>query len=152
MASLQNYYQPDDKPSEGFEPLPAGEYIAAIVDSEMKSTQSGTGEYLKLTWEVMDGKYKGRKLFENLNLQNPNAQAVEIARGTFAAIRRATGVVEPKDSVELHNIPVLIRVGVKKREDTGELQNRITSYKPKSAQQQQVAPAGVAAPWQKKVG
>lgn len=127
MASLENLYSEDDKPQE-FAPIAAGNYVAAIIESDMKTTSAGTGEYLKLTWEIIEGPMKGRKLFENLNLQNPNQQAVEIARGSFAAIRKATGVIAPKDSVDLHNIIVVIKVGVEKRKDTGNLQNRIKGY------------------------
>lgn len=131
MASLAGYYSQDDKPAE-FDTLPAGDYVAAIVDSEMKPTQAGTGEYLKLKWQILEGQYANRVLFENLNLQNPNAKAVEIARGQLAAIRKATGVMSPNESSELHNIPVLLKVGCKKRTDGSEqIDNVIKSVHPK---------------------
>lgn len=131
MASLNGFNAAEVEPNEGFDPVPAGEYVAAIVESEEKATSAGTGSYIKLKIQILDGPHKGRKLFENLNLNNPSQQAVQIARGTLSAICRAAGVLQPKDTVELHNIPVLIKVGMRKREDTGELQNRITSWKPK---------------------
>lgn len=151
MASLSGYYNTDDKPA-SFDALPAGDYIAAIVDSKMKTTKAGTGEYLSLTWEIMEGEYKGRKLFENLNLQNPNPKAQEIARGSFAAIRKATNVLNPQDSVDLHNIPVAIKVGGKK-DEAGEIQNVIKAYKPKSELAASNAPAsGSIPPYKRQVG
>lgn len=42
---------------------------------------------------------------------------VKIARGELSAVCRAVGVMAPKDSVELHNIPLEINVGLKKRDD-----------------------------------
>jgi hypothetical protein len=39
----------------------------------------------------------------------------------------------PKDSVELHNLPLVITLKLKKREDTGDLQNEISAYARKDA-------------------
>ena len=41
---------------------------------------------------------------------------------------RAIGVMQPKDSVELHNVPLEINVGLKKRDDNGEFTNVIKGY------------------------
>lgn len=129
MASLKGFNATEVAPSTGFEPLPVGEYVAMIVDSEEKPTQAGTGSYVKLVIEVVDGQFKGRKLFENLNLDNPSQEAVNIARATLSAICRAVGVLTPDDTVQLHNIPMTIKVGMEKRKDTGDMQNRIKGYK-----------------------
>lgn len=151
MASLSGFNAAEVEPSKGFEPLPAGKYLAMIVNSELKPTQAGTGEYLKLEFEIIDGEFKGRKLFANLNLDNPNAQAVQIARAELSAICRAVNVLQPKDSVELHNLPLVLKVGMEKRKDTNELQNRIKGYEPKEIGATKPQQGG-AAPWQKKVG
>lgn len=154
MANLMGFNANEVKPNEGFEPVPAGDYIACIIESEQKANSSGTGTYLKLTLQIVEGQYANRKLFENLNLDNPNSQTVQIARGTLSAICRAVNVLEPNDSAELHDIPMLVKVGLEKRKDTNEMQNRIRGYKPKNAQA--AAPAGNAAaggatpPWMKK--
>jgi hypothetical protein len=150
MASLSGFNAAEVEPSKGFDPIPAGKYPAMIVNSEMKPTQAGTGEYLKLEFEVLDGEFKGRKLFVNLNLENPNEQAVQIARAELSAICRAVNVLTPKDSVELHNLPLTIKVGIEKRKDTNELQNRVKGYEGKDAAKPAVS-AGGPAPWQKKV-
>ena len=68
---------------------------------------------------------KNRLLWARLNLDNPNATAVQIARAELSAICRAVGVLAPNDSVELHNLPLVIHVRCKKRKDTGELTNEI---------------------------
>ncbi len=41
--------------------------------------------------------------------------------------------MQPKDSVELHNIPLVITVKVKKRTDNDELTNEIKGYESKAA-------------------
>ena len=75
----------DEAPdSQDFTVMPAGDYTAMVTASELLSNKAGTGSYLKLELTVIDEKYAGRKLYENLNLDNPSAQAVEIARGLTA--------------------------------------------------------------------
>lgn len=127
MSSL-NFDANTVAPSTGFDPVPAGKYPVVITDSEMKPTKSGNGEYLKLTFEVIDGEFRGRKLWAQLNLNNPNATAVEIARAELSAICHAVGVMTPKDSVELHNLPLVITVRCRKNPDTEEISNEIKGY------------------------
>lgn len=152
MADLQGFNANDVDPRGDFDPLPSGKYVAVITESEMTLTKSGGGHYLKLTFEVVDGEYKGRKLWGRLNLDNPNAKAVAIARAELSAICRAVGVMQPKDSVELHNIPLVLSVKAKKRKDEDELENVIAKYERKEAaagQPQQAAPASTTPPWRR---
>ena len=73
------------------------------------------------------------------------------ARSELSALCRAVGVLQPRDSVELHNIPLLLTVKLKKREDTGELTNEVKGYEPKaSAGQAPQAPvASNTPPWKR---
>ena len=148
MANLNGFDASQVEPTASFDPIPAGKYLAAITESEMKPTKNGSGSYLQMTFTVLDGEFKNRVLWARLNLNNPNATAVKIARSELSAICHAVGVLQPRDSVELHNIPLLITVKVKKREDTGELTNEIKGYEPKAAAagQPQQAPASDATP------
>jgi len=133
MANLNGFDAREVEPQAGFEPIPAGKYLAVITGSEMKQTKAGDGSYLDLVFQIIEGQYKGRNLWARLNLNNPNETAVKIARGELSAICRAVGVMTPKDSCELHNLPLLLTVKLKKREDTGELQNEVSSYAKKEA-------------------
>ncbi|MCK4275429.1 MAG: DUF669 domain-containing protein, partial [Phycisphaerae bacterium] len=129
-----------------------GKYLAAITESEMKATKSGSGSYLQLTFTILEGEFKNRVLWARLNLNNPNATAVKIARSELSAICHAVGVLSPKDSVELHNLPLLITVKLKKREDTGELTNEIKGYAKKetaTGQPQQAPVADNTPPWKR---
>jgi len=128
MVKLSGFDASEVEPSTGFEPLPEGKYTAIIVDSEEKQTRKGDGSYLSLRFQVVEGKHQGRTLFANLNLDNPNKTAVEIARADLSAICRAVGVLQPQESADLHNKPLTITVKCKKREDTGEIQNNISGY------------------------
>jgi len=128
MANLNGFDANSVNPATDFEPLPAGKYLVLITGSEMKPTKSGNGNYLELTFQVIDEPFKGRLLWSRLNLDNPNAQAVQIAQGELSAICRAVGVMQPKDSTELHNLPLVVTVKCKKRDDTGDIVNEIRTY------------------------
>lgn len=133
MADLNGFDARKVEPAADFEAIPAGKYLAAITESEMKETKAGTGSYLQLTFTILEGEYKNRILWARLNLNNPNATAVKIARAELSAICHAVGVMSPKDSVELHNLPLLITVKCKKRDDTGEIVNEVKGYARKEA-------------------
>ena len=133
MANLNGFNANDVEPATEFEPVPAGRYLAVVVDSEMKPNKAGTGHYLQLAFQIIEGPYKNRYLWARLNLDNPNATAVQIARAELSAICRATGVLSPSDSCELHHLPLTIRVTLKRRADTGELENVIKGYAKKES-------------------
>lgn len=128
MATL-NFDARQVAPSEALEPIPAGWYNAKIVESEMKPTKQGDGAYLSLTLQIIDGQYAGRKIFDLLNLQNPNPVAVEIAYKTLSAICHATGVIQCADSQQLHNLPLLVKISVRPPKDGYEAQNDVKGYK-----------------------
>lgn len=116
------------QPQESFEPIPAGWYECMIVESEMKQTKNGTGQYLQLRLDVTEGQYANRVLFERLNLDNPNTTAVEIAQRTLSAICHATGVLQPRDSSDLHNIPLRVKVSVRPAGNGYDANNDIKGY------------------------
>ena len=151
MANLNGFNASEVEPTSNFEPLPAGKYLAAITDSEMKPTKNGNGSYLQLTFTVIEGQYKNRVLWARLNLANPNATAVKIARSELSAICHAVGVMQPRDSVELHNLPLTIVVKCKKREDTGELTNEVKGYerRPTRVQAEQAPVTDTTPPWRR---
>ena len=133
MTSLRGFDASQVDPATVFDPIPAGKYLAAIIDSKMKPTKSGNGEYLELTFQVLEGEHKGRQLWTRLNLNNPNAQTVKIARGELSAICRAVGVLTPNDSVDLHNLPLVITCRCRKRQDTGEITNEVRGFAKREA-------------------
>jgi len=146
MANLNGFDANTVEPAADFDAIPAGKYLAVVTDSEMKPTKAGTGHYLELTFQVIEGPYKNRLLWARLNLDNPNEMAVKIARGELSAICRAVGVMSPKDSLELHNLPLQITVKCKKREDTGDITNEIKGYAKKEAAQGQPQQAATKTP------
>jgi hypothetical protein len=116
------------EPTATYEPIPAGWYKAVFTASEEKPTKAQTGSYLQLTAEVIEGEHRGRKLIERLNLNNPNSTAVEIAQRTLSAICRATGVMTPRDSSDLHDKPFMVQVKVKPGDSNYGPSNEVGGY------------------------
>lgn len=159
MANLNDTHDPTGgEVMRGFEPLPIGEYTAAIVKSDRSEPNAKGNRRLDIEFNVTDGEFSGRRFWTSLNLWNDNQQAVEIAFREFNAIKHACGRLNVSDSSELHGIPMRIYVGVKR----GEPERREPkSYKPlngaPASQRQQSQPAGNAggggrsssAPWKR---
>lgn len=158
MANLGNFDASAVPPNAPLELIPAGDYPVQIVASEMRPTKDGNGQYLWLELDILDGQYKGRKLWDRLNLANANQQAVEIAERTLSAICHATGVLQVSDSEQLHFRPMLARVSKRPAQGNYDAQNEVKGYKPLAQAQapapaqapaQRTAPAASAPPWRR---
>lgn len=150
MADLTGFDASQHEPTMDNAPLPAGTYVCSIVASEKRETKAGTGSYLLLEFDVMEGPHKGRKLWDRLNIWNPSQQASEIANRTLSAICTAVNLPVPGSSEALHNRPLALTVAIVNRKDTGEPTNRIKGYKASGAATGEPAPASNApgaTPW-----
>ena len=152
------------EPTTPYELLPAGKYSAQIVESEMRVTRNGMGQFLWLMLDILDGQHKGRKIFDQLN---PNPTTVEIAQRRLSAICHATGRMHVSDSEELHLIPMTIQVKIKPPKNGYGESNAIaylppegegataakpaaTSSAPPTTQAASTPPKMASAPWNKK--
>lgn len=144
MAAI-NFNAEEIEPQADFAPIPVGEYTVIISASEMKDNAKGTGKYLQIIFDVVEGQYKGRKVFDILNIQNANETAQQIAQRALSSICRAVGVMHPTDSEELHNIPLLIKVGIRPANEKYEESNIVKGY----AACKTTAPEPGKKPWQK---
>lgn len=114
MANLGMNYDPNSvEPDTGRpEPVPDGRYVLHVIESDVVPTSTGNGTILKTTIEVFDGPLKGRKLFENFNIQHSNPQAQEIGQKQLSALCKAAGISSSiSDSQELHYHPFEADVG-----------------------------------------
>jgi hypothetical protein len=152
MAKL-NFNASEVAPQQsGYEPRPAGEDTMQVVNSDMRTTKSGTGQYLWLEFDILSGPVRG-KFFERLNLFNDNAKAVDIANRQLSAICNAIGIVSLQDSEQLHMKPIKVVLKISESKD-GSLQNT-AKYFPASAAPTATAPApaapaaSVAKPWER---
>lgn len=120
--------------------IPSGVYEAVVTDSEMRATKSGAGMGINLAFEIIsDGPAKGRKVFVWINYEHPNVEAQRIGREELASLCKAVGVANLTDTNQLHNLPLLVTVGVDRNDPT---RNAVKKYAAKAAQQ---APAAQTA-------
>lgn len=155
-----NYNASDYEPIGSFELLPIGKYTVIISGSEYKKTKPKEGravsEYLSLTFTVVDGESKGRKLFTSLHINNPNDDAKEIARRTLSAICGCIDTLHPHLTEEMHNKPLIVKVAIRAANPPYDAQNEIKGYermdgKPLTAPVANAVPASEKRrPWEKK--
>lgn len=149
MADLRGFDANNVEPAGDFEPIPTGRYEAVIIQSAMKATKAGTGKFLELVFEVTEGLYAKRRLWSRLNLLNPNETAKRLAEADLSAICRAVGVLNPNDSADLHDLPLMIYVRCKKRDDTAEIVNEVKGYAKKDSPPPAGAPTDATPPWKR---
>lgn len=134
MVDLGQIFDPSEIPEDrrgDFEPLPVGEYLCQVIESDVVKTKAGDGEILKLTLEVANGPYERRRIFEKLNIRNPSPVAQGIAQRALADLCKACGLEIIRDSEELHFRPLIARVAIE-RDKTGQYEpkNVVKRYKP----------------------
>jgi len=155
MASLNGTFDATTvPPAEAFTVIPAGKYKVQVVDSDLRATKDGQGQYLWLEMEILDGEHQGRKVYDRLNIVNQNAQAVDIAQRALSALCHAAGKLQVSNSEELHFIPVIATVKVRQARENFDASNEVRGYeavaggaRPSVAPtQQRSAPPPAAAP------
>lgn len=117
MADLDMDFNPAEVPEDdrSFAPIPAGEYLMQVVESDLRDTKSGNGQQLVLTLEVMDGPAASRRVWDRLNIRHTNADAQRIAQRSLADLCLAVGLPSIRNSEELHFKPFTGRLTI--RED-----------------------------------
>lgn len=113
MVGLPQVYNTADLPDTGgaMPLITPGQYPAVIVESGLKPTSNGQGQFLWLKVIITQGQFQGTEFTERLNIINPSAEAMQIAYKTLARISEAVGMNQtPGDSVQLHNKPFIIEV------------------------------------------
>jgi hypothetical protein len=133
--------------------LPAGTYLAHITESDIRPLASGNGQGLKLTLEIIDGQHKGRRVWDNLNIQHSSETTQRIAQAQLSALCHAVNVIKLEDTSALHYKPVRIKVTVREAQGQYQESNNIKSYESSAGvtptHSAQVADAPVSLPTSK---
>ena len=119
------------KPQTDFQVVPPGKYPVLTGAAEVKQNKKKTGHLISLPMTILDGPSKNRKLFDNINIDNPSQECVEIGLRTLSALAQAIGLQAVTDTDQLSNQVVIAHVKVK------DDQNSIRTYS---------SPGGVAPP------
>ena len=92
--------------------LPPNSYICTITKTDMLPTREGNGRYILIIFKVESGEYKGRKIFQNFNIENKNEQAVEISKRNLSQLCNALGIESFSDTDDLLNKEVIVKIGL----------------------------------------
>lgn len=135
MAYIGNFDAATVAPATKLTALPTGEYLMAITDSEMKTTRDSNGQFLAMTFTVLQSAvpdHINRKVFLNLDLINSDQGKVNSAQRVLSAICHAIGVMKLQDSQQLHGLPMTCSVKYVPAKGEWAERNKIDEYKPAS--------------------
>lgn len=164
MATLNfdaNAVEPQE--SRDYSPMPAGSYTAEITNAEVKDLKSGNGTGLTIEYTIIDPEqFARRKVWQQLNIKHSSEQAEQIAQAQLSALCRAVGIGLLRDSDELFQKVLRIRLKIRPASGSYQASNDVTGYEAigtaapaftpsKAAAKAPAAAATKAAPpWQKK--
>jgi hypothetical protein len=136
-----------------YEVVPAGWYVAQITDAEVKQTKSGTGEYIKIRYDIQGPTSQGRVVFGNLNVKNANPAAEKIGRQQLGDIMRSVGLSAVTDTDQLLGTTMQIKIDIRESEQYGP-SNEVKAWKalaagmaPPPAVKPPASNAKTAPPW-----
>lgn len=115
------------KGSNNFEALPPAIYEATITQAELKDTKAGTGQYIKIRYDIVGPTHQGRVIFGNFNIKNPNPKAEEIGRQQLGEMMTAIGISKVNNTDQLIGARLKIKLVVRSSEEYGE-QNDIKGW------------------------
>jgi hypothetical protein len=103
-APIESFDQP-------FEPLPEGAYRCEIVKSDVMPTKDGHGRYVSLQFRIKDGEYKGRRIFQRLNILNRSQKCQEIGKKHLSLLLHSIEHESFDDSDEILNYETIVNLG-----------------------------------------
>lgn len=151
----ENFDKNSAEPLGDFKLLPAGQYLVTIDTSEVRATKAKNGHLIYLEMKILEGEFKGQKIFDRINIDNPSEDAVAMGKRTLRALTDAANINGFNDTSQLIDKTVVAHVKV-----DGEY-NDVRTYSNPSAVATPVtqggpvtaataaAPDTTAAPWQK---
>jgi hypothetical protein len=112
-TALPEMFDPATQEGSKFDLLPIGVYKAQVTDASVSQPQSGDGWGVNLTWQITEGEYEGRYVWQRITFQHSSIQATNIGRRQFKDLCVATGIDEQvTDVAPFKFIPCQIRVGI----------------------------------------
>ena len=104
---------PVDEKDGDFAPLPAGWYSANIIESELKDTNSGTGQYIKIRYDITGPTHQGRVVFGMLNNKNDNEVAEKIGLQQLGTLMKAVKLEDLEDTDQFVGANLDIKLKIK---------------------------------------
>lgn len=120
--------------SESNDCLPAGKYRVMITDVEDKETRSGTGQYLRLKFQVIDGQYSNWITTDMINYKNENPKAEEIGWQQLKKCVKAIWGEFPEEFTAEDLRDQILEVQTKVEEYNGSTSSKVKNYVVQKAQ------------------
>lgn len=155
MASLEGFNPAEVEPSAPIELLPSGDYPIILVETDLAKKDSGAVQF-EFCVQVTEGQYQNRRVYSQQNYTKKDGSPNAIGRGQVSQICRCVGVMNPKDTSELHHKRLVAKVGVEKS-DGYDPKNVVKGFKPyqptvASPPAASSAPAGSPGAWAATIG
>jgi hypothetical protein len=114
-TTLPEAFNPEEQEGTSFDLLPVGEYVAQIIDASVSQRKTGDGYGINLMWQITEGEYENRYVWQRITFQHSSNQAQTIGRKQLKDLCDATGFNEPVSDADVFKfIPCRIRVGIEK--------------------------------------
>lgn len=120
----------DAKVGLGFDLVPSGDYTALVIDSELTRSKNDN-MMLNLTWLIIEGDLAERMVFDRIMLSGSD-KAIAFGKNRLKTLADAIGHPNPNrvdDSSELHGLPCLITVAIKKGDGDYSDSNTVKNYR-----------------------
>ena len=128
-----------------YKALPPGDYAVRVIDDPVRETRAGESR-LTFTYEVIDGPYAGRQIFDGFSLWSSNPKAVSVAQSRLKSLAIACRHRNPNyiaDSSELLGKELIVRTAI--REYNGSEYEDVKKYIPMEGPAQAPAQSAPAA-------
>lgn len=132
MAFLGQTFDANELPQGNggnYDPLPPGWYTATINKADLQPTKDGSGQYIKVRYDITGPSHQGRVVFGNLNIKNASAKAEEIGRQQLGELMRSIGLAKVTDTDQLIGGVLQIKLDVRAATDQYSAQNEVKGFK-----------------------
>lgn len=155
MANLGQTFSTDTLPQgDGgdYKAIPAGWYDVTITEASLNDTKAGTGQYIKLRYDITGPTHEGRVIFGNLNIRNQNPKAEAIGQQQLGDVMRSIGLATLNDTDQLVGGRLKIKIKTIRDEEYGDEdgnKNEVVGWKAVegSAAPKPSAPTANTPPW-----
>lgn len=127
MSSLEGFDPTQVEPTTPIDLIPAGEYPVILIETDLSKKESGAVQF-EFCVQITEGKFQNRRVYSSQNYTKKDGSANAIGRGMVSQVCRCVGVMNPKDTEELHHKRLVAKVGIEKSEGY-EPRNNVKGFK-----------------------
>ncbi len=90
---------------------PIGRHKVKIVRAELPDEMFSAEARMRFFFRIEDGDHEGREFSHTFKCASKDENVQTEGQSIYADIRRATGILEPEDTSDFHDVPLLASVG-----------------------------------------